>query len=109
MSLKVLTANRLREGDVVYLSRAGRWTTELAAAATIEEAAEEAQLLALAEAAVAERLVVGPYVMTVALEAGRLRPLSQRERIRAAGPSVAFGPAAQAPETPSRDTQTRGA
>ncbi len=99
MSLKVLTANRLREGDVVYLSRAGRWTAELAEAATAEEAEQEAALLTLAEAAVAEHRVVGPYLMTVALEDGRLRPLSQRERIRAAGPSVAFGPAAEVPHT----------
>ena len=99
MSVKVLTANRLREGDVVYLGRRGRWTAELAEAATAGDAEQEAPLLALAEAAVAERLVVGPYLMTVALEDGRLRPLSRREHIRAAGPSIPFGPAAPAPQT----------
>jgi len=88
VSAKVMTANRLRDGDVVYLAEDGRWSERLEDAWAVESEAAEAGLAALAEQAVAERLVVAPYLMPVAAgDAGPL-PLSQRERIRALGPTV---------------------
>ena len=80
---QVLTANRLLEGDVVYLTATGDWSTELTEAAVIEGAEEEARWLGEAERAVAARQVVGPYLMKVARDNRGPRPLSQRERIRA--------------------------
>ena len=80
---QVLTANRLLEGDVVYLTAAGGWSTEIAEAVVIEGAEEEARRLSEAERAVAERRVVGPYLMQVARDGLGPQPLSQRERIRA--------------------------
>ena len=80
---QVLTANRLLEGDVVYLTAAGGWSTELAEATVIEGAEEEARRLAQAQEAVAARRVVGPYLMQVAPQSGGPQPLSQREHIRA--------------------------
>ena len=85
---QVVTANRLRDGEVVYLAPDGAWSERLdgAAAATGDE--EQAALETAAGRAVTARLVVGPYLMPVELEGGRPRPVSQRERIRALGPSV---------------------
>jgi len=88
MNAKVVTANRLNDGDVVYLAASGAWAEALDAAAVAEDAAGEARLLEQAEADVAARQVVGPYAMPVARDGAALKPLSQREAIRARGPSV---------------------
>ena len=80
---QVVTANRLLEGDVVYLTSSGGWTTDLAEAVIILGAEEEANRLEEAMQAVAQRQVVGPYLMQVEPQASGPLPLSQRERIRA--------------------------
>ena len=87
MTLKVMTANRLREGDVVYLTARGGWSEWLEDAEAVSGAAGEARLETLAERAVGNRLVIGPYLMNVSDEDGRPRPLSTREKIRAKGPT----------------------
>ncbi|MGF1610467.1 MAG: DUF2849 domain-containing protein [Kiloniellales bacterium] len=88
MTLKVITANRLREGDAVYLRADGSWSDWLEEAQVARDPAEELRLLALAEVGVADRVVVGPYAFAVAEENGTLRPLGQRETLRSKGPSV---------------------
>ena len=91
MTLKIVTANRLREGDVVYLADDGDWSDWITDGGVAESPEEEARLLATAERAVEARLVIAPYLMEVARangETGELRPLGQREIIRATGPSV---------------------
>ncbi len=88
MTWTVITANRLREGDVVYLTEGAGWTTHLAEAYAVQTAEEEQALLAAAERDVDNRRVVGPYAMPVEAAADGLRALSQREAIRAQrGPS----------------------
>lgn len=87
MALKIVTANRLLAGDVVYLTAAGAWSEWLDDGGLAESPEDEARLLGVAERAVAERLIVGPYLMTVARRDGGIRPLGQREIIRAKGPS----------------------
>lgn len=88
MALHVITANRLGDGGVVYLSTAGGWTEWLAEADVVESDADEARLLAAAERSVAARLVVAPYAIPVARDGVTLKALSQRERIRAKGPTI---------------------
>ena len=88
MTLQILTANRLREGDVVYLTADDGWSTRFADAMPLADDDAAEQLLKQAERDVAARLIVAPYLMKVAEDAGRLTPLSQREAIRARGPSV---------------------
>ena len=91
--LKVMTANLLREGDVVYLSAKGSWSPWLRDAEMVEGAEGAARLEAAADKAVGERLVVGPYLMQVAKQSGWPRPVGTREKIRAKGPTThpAFG------------------
>lgn len=87
-SLQVVTANRLREGDVVYLTPTGKWSLHLNESWTSEDAKVVEQMLAKAAEDVTARLIVGPYAMPVAEIDGILQPLSAREAIRAAGPTV---------------------
>lgn len=88
MSSQIVTANRLADGAVVYLTGEGRWTETLACARVADGKEEAAALLALAERSVTDRLVVAPYAFPVAIEAGAVRPTQMREIIRAAGPTV---------------------
>jgi len=88
MTLKVVTANRLGDGEVVYLAAAGAWSAWLEDAEAVETPDGEDALLSHAQQAVETRMVVGPYAMAVTRDRGRLRPTSQREVIRAMGPSV---------------------
>jgi len=85
--MKVLTANRLGDGVVVYIGAGETWAEDLAAAEVVTDDAGEARLKAAADAAIKARLVVGAYLMPVAIENERVLPVSVRERIRAAGPS----------------------
>ena len=87
MTLKIVTANRLRGGEVVYLAQSGEWSEWLAAGRVSEGKAEDEKLLSIAAQAEEELVVVAAYLMPVDRVDGRLKPLSQRERIRATGPT----------------------
>jgi hypothetical protein len=88
---QVMTANRLNDGVVIYLAADGRWSTDFADSVVARDAASADRLLATANQAVTDRVVVGPYLIEVAARDGRLQPLGTRERIRAFGPSIAAG------------------
>jgi len=86
---QVLTANRLRAGDVVYLAGNEDWVAELGKAAVATDAQQLQVLEAAAALAVGRQQVVGVYAIDVDTRAGAPAPLSVKERIRAArGPSV---------------------
>jgi hypothetical protein len=85
--VQILTANRLRDGDVVYW-RAGNWVENLGDADLFADKVTAQEALSAAETAVRDRIIVSPYLFPVRNEDGTLRPLEQREIIRAAGPSV---------------------
>lgn len=82
---QVLTANRLRDGDVVYW-REGAWVEAFAQAQVLDVQADAA--LARAGADVRARLVVNPYLFPVRVEGGRVRAVEEREIVRSEGPSV---------------------
>ena len=79
----VVTANRLKDGIVVYLAPDGSWTEEIGRARIAETEDEVAALEARAAESVKAREVVAIYPMDVALHDGAVDPLSVRERIRA--------------------------
>lgn len=85
---QAVTANRLADGIVVYLTKSGEWSESLqdAAVADGKEAAEA--LLAKAAPTVANNFVVEPYLFEVLKEASGIRAASVRETIRQAGPTV---------------------
>lgn len=99
-TFKVVTANRLGDGHVVYLVLNGdqaSWTTR-AQSATVFVGAETAAALEIAEADAAANLVVGPYAIEIT---GKNRPLGAKEEIRAGGgPTIRFGEAKVTPKDP---------
>jgi len=92
MAETVITANRLSDGLVVFLDAEGGWQTDIAKARVIP-APEIADALAYAKTQHDARVVVEPYEIDVSVENGVPVPVRLRERIRAAGPTVAYGEA----------------
>lgn len=88
MTLKAVTANRLRQGDVVYLTDRGQWSPHLNESRVSADKVEQEAMLAQADADAAARKIVSQYLMDVIEVDGILQPLSTRETIRAAGPTV---------------------
>jgi hypothetical protein len=100
MSRKVITANRLSDGRVVYLRApadpaspspsagfaAASWVDSIAAATPLDDADAEARLTAIAKDAEARCVVLNPYAIELAGDSARAATL--RERIRAHGPTV---------------------
>ncbi len=83
----VVTANRLRDGRVVWLAEGGRWAERVAEAEVFVGDAVEAGL-AVGVDSERNQAVVGAYAAEVVLIAGAPVPLRAREKFRADGPSV---------------------
>lgn len=93
MSDKVITANNLRDGLVVFLDAEGGWSYAIAGARVIPDA-ELADALVYAKGQHDARIVVEPYEIEVTREGDAIVPVRLREKIRAAsGPTVAYGEA----------------
>jgi hypothetical protein len=84
---QMLTANRLVDGDVLYW-KAGQWVLTLAEAEMFDDPAAADAALAAAQADVTGNRVVNPYLFDVRRVDGGIRPVKEREIIRAAGPTV---------------------
>jgi hypothetical protein len=85
---QVLTANRLIDGEVVYLNAQNGWSEGLTAACALATPAEQEAALAIGAKSERELLVVNPYLFDVVGDAAALKPVKMREIIRAAGPTV---------------------
>lgn len=81
---RIVSANDLFVGDVVYLTSSHGWTRRLADAAV---ARDEAAAEALLAAANQPGAVVDPYLADVSLETGAPVPTHFREVYRTRGPS----------------------
>ena len=82
---KVVTANALVEGDVVYLTADDRWTRDHAEAELIEDEAHAQLRLLTAERQ--KNTVVGAYLADARRGAGGPEPVHFREVFRTRGPS----------------------
>ena len=85
--LQMLTANRLRDGDVLYRKGDG-WVLLLAQADIYPDQAGADAALAAATAELARNEFVAPYLFEVREVSGKIVPVKEREIIRAAGPTV---------------------
>ena len=83
----MLTANRLRDGDVVYW-RAGGWVEAFDQGDVLATEADAEAALEAAREFVANNVVVNPYLFEVHAEAHGVTPVKEREIVRAAGPTV---------------------
>ncbi len=81
---KVVTANHLLKGDVVYQTATG-WTRDLAQAEVLTDEADAT--VRLIEASQQKAEVVGAYLAEVETQSGTARPTHFREEFRARGPS----------------------
>ena len=85
---QVMTANRLRDGDAVFLTRAGIWSEKIDDAALVQEPQATAALEARAADDVIATLITGQYLIDAERVDGKIRATLTRERIRTLGPSV---------------------
>jgi sulfite reductase (NADPH) hemoprotein beta-component len=83
MTVQVVTANRLRDGVIVWLTPEHRWSEDFAESKPLRDEAEAKAALDAAGIDVKARLVVGPYLAEVDETPEGLKPNSARERIRA--------------------------
>jgi Protein of unknown function (DUF2849) len=85
--LQMLTANRLRDGDVLYRKGDG-WVPMLADGDIYTDQASADAALAAATAELVRNEFVAPYLFEVREVNGKIIPVKEREIIRAAGPTV---------------------
>ncbi|MEH0071443.1 DUF2849 domain-containing protein [Pannonibacter sp. Pt2-lr] len=86
--MKVITANRLIDGEVVFQGENGAWVELIGEARLLEGKDAVAEALALAAKSVASREIVDPYDIEIKDEDGKRVPERLREKIRAAGPTT---------------------
>jgi Protein of unknown function (DUF2849) len=89
---KVISANRLADGIVVYAGLDGSWSEQLSQAKIFAAKAEAEAGLLIAQNDAKRNLVVEPVVVEVTEEASGLRAVTLREIIRARGPTIDFLP-----------------
>src|ERR1700712_1783401 len=94
---QMLTANRLRDGDVLYRKGDG-WVLTLADGDVYDEAGAAAALAA-AQAETVRNMFVAPYLFEVRVAGDVIAPVKEREIIRAAGPTVRADLGKQAGDT----------
>lgn len=88
MALQMVTANRIGDGTVVYLTRVGGWSERITDGQVSRGDEERDTLMAVAQATAEIPEVVEPYVIDIVEEAGVVRPVRYREAIRAQGPTT---------------------
>lgn len=87
-AISILSANRLSDGVVVFLDFEGAWS-EFLDEAVVAHAPDEVRALEDRGAYDAARnIVVEPYLVEVREADGHVVPVRERERVRAAGPSI---------------------
>jgi Protein of unknown function (DUF2849) len=93
MMSHAVTANRLADGRVVFRTRDGSWSGQIADAAVADSEAAAAPALSGAQADADNQVIVDPYVIELDVSGPAPRPSRLREAIRAFGPTIAYGPA----------------
>ena len=94
--MKLAAANRLRDGEAVWLSSHGVWVDTIQAARVAHDKQTEAELERAGKAAVAANEVLDLELIDVDLVDGVIVPVRLRERIKAAGPTIHPGLGKQA-------------
>jgi hypothetical protein len=84
---QMLTANRLRDGDVLY-RKGGGWVLALAEGDVFADQTSADAALAAAQAEMVRNEFVAPYLFEVRVVKDVIQPVKEREIIRAAGPTV---------------------
>lgn len=88
MTLKILTANGLHSGGVVFLTSHGDWSPFIALAQISDDDDTAQKLESSGQQAVGEQTIVEPFFIDITIENGVPHPVRFRERLRVGGPSV---------------------
>lgn len=86
--MKVLTANRLSDGEAVWYASARGWIETLEGADIAADETVEALLESIGRVAYESNQVVDVELIDVQIIDGAIVPLRLRERIRAGGPTI---------------------
>lgn len=86
--MKIVAANRLSDGETVWLGADDRWVANVQEAQIARDGEAENRLFEAGRKAVAGNRVLDATLIDVELVEGRILPIRLRERIRAAGPSI---------------------
>ena len=85
--MKILTANRLTDGEAVWFAKDGSWAEAIGASEVAADKEGEARLEAIGKTALDNNEVVDVNLVDVETIDGEIVPQRLRERIRAAGPT----------------------
>lgn len=85
---QLITANRLRDGIAVFMTKAGSWSEEIDEAVLALEPEAAKALEARAREDEKKTIVTGSYLVEAERRGGRIRASHIRERMRALGPTV---------------------
>jgi len=91
MQSQIVTANRLKDGIVVYFTSDDTWSHWIGEAHISHNDTDAQATLSLALASVASNEALDAYLIDVLTEAGTIKPVRYREIIRAKGPSINIG------------------
>jgi sulfite reductase (NADPH) hemoprotein beta-component len=85
---QLVIANRLNDGLVVFLTENGDWSESIVAASIAADNTQGERLMEIATQAKAGCHVIDPYLIEITEGTGGHIPVSFREAIRVAGPTV---------------------
>ncbi|SDR16189.1 DUF2849 domain-containing protein [Pseudovibrio sp. Tun.PSC04-5.I4] len=86
--MKTITANRLVDGEVVWLGHNAEWVEYVEAAWILNSEADLQAAQEFARAGEDSQHVIGTYEIELELKDGHLQPKILKERIRAQGPTT---------------------
>jgi hypothetical protein len=89
---KIVTANTLATGTVVFLDRSGHWVESVDQARLFEDAEAAEEGLAIAQRDLHRALIVDPFATDARPGAGGPPAMTLRDTIRAFGPTIKFLP-----------------
>lgn len=109
MTTRVMTANLLRSGLVVFLTADNTWSDKIDDAVVIETDEDAQTLERQGQADIAANLIVDPYLVDATRINGHIKPNHIREIIRTLGPTVHPDHGKQAEGTAGKFTPDDGA
>jgi len=86
--MRMIIANRLTDGLVVFLTADGGWSMDIADGTVITDESSEERWLEQAKSDELNCLIIDPNLIEVTVDDGKPRPVAIREAIRAFGPTV---------------------
>lgn len=93
---KAITANRLSDGLVVFLTAERDWSLSVDDAQLLADGPDLEAALDYGKAQHDARVIVDPYAIDMEIVGDRKVPARLRERIRAEGPTIPYGEAERA-------------